>query len=67
MLHNRAARKRLVLDLFSATAARMSAFNAAGVDRLGLADVNGASRVPFEAGVEEARRILKRRPWRRPS
>ncbi len=41
-------------DVFSATAARMSAFNAFLIDLVTLVEVDGAPGVAFEAGVEEA-------------
>ena len=47
--------------MFSATAARMSAFNASFIDRVALMEVDGAPGIAFEAGIEEARRVLQRR------
>jgi hypothetical protein len=40
--------------VFSATAARTSAFNAGSFDLVALMGIDGAPHVAFEAGVEEA-------------
>src|SRR5262245_51445566 len=47
-------------DVFSVTAARMSAFNAFFINLVALMEIDGTPGVAFKAGVEEAGRVFQR-------